>query len=84
VREYLDRFDRRFEGLVGPVDDVSRAAKALYISYEKPDGSTGGAYEVDHGTYTTGFVGGTARIVWSDTTSVADLRADLTRLVQLA
>ena len=83
VREYLDRFDQRFEGLVGPVDDVAAAAKALYISYEKPDGSTGGAYEVDHGTYTTAFVGGSSRLVWSDTTSVADLRADLTRLVQL-
>ncbi len=84
VREYLDRFDPRFEGLVGPVDDVAEAAKALYISYEKPDGTTGGAYEVDHGTYTTGFVDGSAKIVWSDTTSVADLRADLTRLAALA
>ena len=84
VREYLDRFDKHFEGLVAPVDDVAAAAQALYISYEKPDGSTGGPYEVDHGTYTTAFVGGSSRLVWSDTTSVADLRADLTRLVQLA
>ncbi len=84
VREYLDRFDPRFEGLVAPVGEVERAAKALYISYEKPDGSTGGAYEVDHGTYTTAFVDGKARVVWSDTTAVADLRADLTRLSALA
>ena len=40
---------------------VEKAAKALYISYEKPDGSHGGSYEVDHGTYTTGFVDGKAR-----------------------
>ncbi len=80
VRDYLDRFDPRFEGLVAPVDDVARAARALYISYEKPDGSTGGSYLVDHGTYTTAFVRGKARLVWSDTTTVADLRADLVRL----
>jgi protein SCO1/2 len=80
VRDYLDRFDPRFEGLVAPVDDVARAARALYISYEKPDGSTGGSYQVDHGTYTTAFVRGKARLVWSDTTTVADLRADLVRL----
>src|SRR3954471_9547702 len=79
VRDYLDRFDPQFEGLVAPVDDVAAAAKELYISYEKPDGSTGGAYEVDHGTYTTAFLGGTAKLVWSDTTTVADIRADLVR-----
>jgi protein SCO1/2 len=84
VRDYLDRFDPRFEGLVAPVDTVAEAAKDLYISYEKPDGSTGGAYEVDHGTYTTAFVDGKARLVWSDTTPVADIRADLTRLSRLA
>ena len=84
VREYLDRFDPRFEGLVGPVEDVAAAARAMYISYEKPDGSTGGAYEVDHGTYTTAFLSGTAKLVWSDTTTVADIRADLARLSRLA
>ncbi len=57
-----------------------RSPRSLYLSYEKPDGSYGGSYEVGHGTYTTGFVDGTARVIWSAETSVADLRADLTRL----
>ncbi len=83
VREYLDRFDPAFEGLVAPVGTVERAAKELYISYEKPDGSVGGSYEVTHGTYTTGFVAGRARVVWAADTSVSDLRADLTRLARL-
>jgi protein SCO1/2 len=82
VREYLDRFDPSYEGLVAPVGTVEQVAKALYISYEKPDGSHGGNYEVDHGTYTTGFVDGTAKVVWSAETRVADLRADLTRLAR--
>jgi protein SCO1/2 len=84
VREYLDRFDPRYEGLIAPVDTVAEAAKALYISYEKPDGSQGGNYTVDHGTYTTGFLNGSARVVWSADTTVADLRADLTRLSGIA
>ena len=92
VREYLDRFDPRFEGLVAPVGTVAQAAAGLHISYERPDGSVGGhggggpdgGYEVDHGTYTTAFVDGEAKVVWSDTTPVADLRADLSRLARLA
>lgn len=84
VREYLDRFDPGFAGLAAPVGTIEKAAKALYISYEKPDGTTGGSYEVDHGTYTTGFLHGRAKVVWSDTTPVAHLRADLDRLSRLA
>ena len=85
VRDYLDRFDPAYEGLVAPVGTVAAAAKDLFISYEKPDGSTGNKnYQVDHGTYTTGFLDGTAKIVWSEDTTVAAMRADLTRLAGLA
>ena len=84
VRDYLDRFDPTYEGLVASVGTVEKAAQALYISYEKPDGSQGGNYMVSHGTYTTGFLHGSARVVWSAETTVADLRADLTRLARLA
>lgn len=83
VRDYLDRFDPSYVGLVAPVGTVERAAQALHISYERPDGSTGG-YEVEHGGYTTAFVDGEARVVWAQDISVADLRADLTRLARLA
>ncbi|MGH8893824.1 MAG: SCO family protein [Actinomycetes bacterium] len=83
LREYLDRFDPAYTGLVAPVATVEQAARALHISYERPDGSTGG-YEVAHGTYTTAFVDGSARLVWAEDTSVAGLRADLRRLVRLA
>jgi len=84
VRAYLDRFDPTYEGLVAPAGTVEKAAKALYISYERPDGSQGGNYMVSHGTYTTAFLHGSARVVWSADTPVADLRADLTRLARLA
>lgn len=83
VRDYLDRFDPAFEGLVAPVGTVEQAAQALHVSYEKPDGSTGG-YEVEHGAYTTAFVDGEARVVWSEDVAVGDLRADLEQLARLA
>lgn len=83
VRGYLDRFDESFEGLIAPVGTVEEAAQALHVSYERPDGSTGG-YEVEHGAYTTAFVDGSARVVWPEDVSVADLRADLERLAGLA
>ena len=83
VRDYLDRFDPSYAGLVAPVETVEQAAQALHISYERPDGSTGG-YEVEHGAYTTAFVDGEARVVWAEDASVADLRTDLARLARLA
>ena len=83
VRDYLDRFDPSYVGLIAPVATVEAAARDLHIGYERPDGSTGG-YEVDHGTYVTGFLDGRARVVWSESTPVADLRADLARLASRA
>lgn len=83
VREYLDRFDPSYDGLVAPLPAVAQAARAMHVSFERPDGTRGG-YEVEHGTYTTAFVDGGARVVWSEDTSVADLRTDLARLARLA
>ena len=83
VRDYLDRFDPTYEGLVAPPGTVEEAAAALHVSFERPDGSTGG-YEVDHGTHITAFLDGSARVVWSETTPVEDIRADLERLARLA
>ncbi len=83
VRDYLDRFDPTYEGLVAPLATVEQAAEALHVSFERPDGTTGG-YEVDHGSHITAFLDGAARVVWSETTPVDDIRADLERLVRLA
>lgn len=84
VRDYLDRFDPAYAGLVAPVETVEQAASSLHIYYERPDGTRGGDYLVQHGGYTTAFVNGKARVVWAEDTSVADLRADLERLARIA
>jgi protein SCO1 len=82
IRSYLDRFDPSYVGLRADVHTVEAAAASLHIAYEGKEPTTGGGYEVVHGTYVTGFVDGRAKIVWSAETSVADLRADLSRLVR--
>ena len=82
VRDYLDRFDPAYEGLVAPVGTVAAAAKdaATSATRSRTAAPATANYQVDHGTYTTGFLDGTAKIVWSEDTTVADMRADLTRL----
>jgi protein SCO1 len=81
VRDYLDRFDPSYVGLVAPEATVKAAARALHIAYEGTT-PTGGGYEVSHGTQVTAFTDGSSRVVWPAETSVAGLRADLTRLVE--
>ncbi len=85
VRDYLDRFDPAYIGLTAPLQTIEAAAADLHISYEAPTPhEEPGGYEVDHGAYTTAFVGGRARLVWSSEAAVADVRDDLARLVRLA
>lgn len=85
VREYLDRFDPAYIGLTAPLPTIEEAAADLHISYEAPTShDEPGGYVVDHGAYTTAFVGGRARLVWSSEAPVADVRDDLARLVRLA
>ncbi len=80
VRDYLDRFDRDFVGLVAPVPTVRAAAASVHIAYEGKHHVHEGGYEVMHGTQVTGFVDGRARVLWRADTPVRHLRADLTKL----
>lgn len=80
VRGYLDRFDSDYVGLRAPLATTKAAAAALHISYEGTSADASGGYTVEHGTQVTAFRHGQAAVVWSAETSVADLRADLTRL----
>jgi protein SCO1/2 len=80
VREYLDRFDRRFVGLRAPLATMKAAAASLHIAYDGTTKVPGGGYEVTHGTQVTGFHNGKAAVIWSAETPVTDLRADLAEL----
>jgi protein SCO1/2 len=83
VRGYLDRFDPAYVGLTAPITTVKAAAASLHIAYAGKESAADGGYDVSHGTQVTAFRDGTARVVWTAETPVADLRSDLARLAAL-
>ncbi len=84
VREYLDQFDSAFEGLTGTPEQVADTAAALGVALEGTVPVAGG-YEVEHGTQVIGFDAvGAGRLVWTQGTTVGDLRDDITRLAEAA
>jgi protein SCO1/2 len=84
IEEYVRRFDPDFVGLRAPTETVAATAKDLKQSYDPPAEDVEGAYEVEHGTYTTAFVEGKAVLVWSPETAVGEIREDLVHLVERA
>jgi protein SCO1 len=81
IRGYLDRFDPSYVGLTASLETVKAAAASMHIAYAGKEATTGGGYEVSHGTQVTAFDHhGEALVVWMADTPVRDLRADLTRL----
>jgi protein SCO1/2 len=84
VREYLDQFDTDFEGLTGTPEQVAETAEDLGVALEGTVPVSGG-YEVEHGTQVIGFDAvGAGRLVWTQGTTVGDLRDDITRLAEAA
>jgi protein SCO1 len=83
MKAYLDRFDPSYVGLTAPLPTIEKAARALGVAYTGKDKkAVGGGYEVGHGAQVIGFTRGEGRLVWMPDTTVADLRADLTRLAR--
>lgn len=82
LRAYLDRFDPSYAGLRS--DDVpmlKRAATSLGVAMTGSSDTVTG-YEVGHGGQLIAFgADGTAPVIWTPGTPVADIRADLTTLV---
>lgn len=84
LRDYLDRFDRSYVGLTADLTSIRSAAASLHIAYEGEHDVRDGNYEVMHGTHVTAFVDGKSRVLWAAETSVAELRADLSKLAASA
>lgn len=80
LRSYLDRFDPGYVGLRADQATMMAAAASMHIAMGGRQAVTGGGYEVDHGTQITAFQGGRATVIWSASTPVSDLRADLVAL----
>ena len=82
LREYLDRFDPRFEGLTGDLATIVEAATALGGPIEKGAKMPSGGYEVTHGTQIVAIdESDSSPLVWTEGTSAALLAEDLDTLL---
>ena len=82
LRKYLDRFNSTFVGLTGPLAAITEAAAPLHVFLEKGTKLPSGGYEVDHSTYVYGAVGADVRVIWDQSTSPAQMRADIIKLLK--
>ena len=81
LRRYLDRYDKSFIGVTGPLDEIAAVGKSVAVGMgEKLP--TGG-YDVDaHTTQVTGIDGADeAPIYWRQTTSSAQFAQDIHTLL---
>ena len=80
---YMQSFDPTFIGLSGDVDDIAAIATGYGIFFEKHEGTPATGYLVDHTSSVTvidrdGYV----RLVFPFDMSVADMTADIRRLLR--
>ena len=83
LRDYLDRFDPRFEGLTGDLDDVAALAEplAVYVAEGQPLPS-GGRDLNSHSTQVSGVLpDDTSPVLWPQDVSAAELAGDVEALL---
>jgi protein SCO1/2 len=83
LRGYLDRLNPDFIGLTGRIADIDAAGKPLGVFIEKGQRLPSGGYDVSHTTSVIA-VGsrGEAPLVWSATTSPAQMAGDIDKLLK--
>jgi protein SCO1/2 len=82
LREYLDRFNPRFEGLTGDLGTIVRAANDLGVEIEKGAKMPSGGYEVSHGTQIVAVDDrDRSPVVWTEGTPAVQLAEDLAALL---
>ncbi|MEP6815499.1 MAG: SCO family protein [Marmoricola sp.] len=83
LRSYLDRLNPRFIGLTGDISDLDAAGKPLGVFVKKGSKLPSGGYDVSHTTSVIAIGGkGKAPLVWSATTSPAQMAADIDKLLK--
>jgi protein SCO1/2 len=81
LRTYLDRFNPDFDGLTGPLRTIEDLAAPLHVYVEKGQKLSSGGYEVGHSTYVFAVVGAGVKVIWSSTTSPAEMASDIHTLL---
>jgi protein SCO1 len=83
LREYLDRFNPRFEGLTGDLETIVDVAAELGVPIEEGTRMPSGGYEVAHGTQIVAIDDrDRSPIVWTEGTPAVHLAEDLTALLE--
>lgn len=82
LRTYLSRFNPDFVGVTGPLDTIDELGKPMGIFIKKGQKLPSGGYEVEHTTSVTAVQHGKGLVVWTASTSPADMARDLTKLLK--
>jgi protein SCO1/2 len=82
LRTYLDRFDPAYIGLTGSLDSIDRLGRAMDIYVKRGQKLPSGGYEVDHSTVVVSVAGSRGDLVWTGSTSPADISVDLTKILK--
>ncbi len=81
LRTYLDRFNPEFIGLTGPLSRIEQVAEPMDVFIKKGKKLPSGGYEVDHSTVVVSVRGGRGDLVWTGSTSPAEMAEDLEQIL---
>jgi len=82
LRTYLDRFNPAFLGATGSLKDITTLGKPMGVDVMKGQKLPSGGYEVDHTTNVISVRGGRGDLVWTASTSPADVAQDLEKILK--
>ncbi len=82
LRRYLDRFDRDFLGVTGPLPRIVALGKPMGIDILKGRKLASGGYEVEHTTNVIAVRKAQGDLVWTASTSPSDIADDLKKILE--
>lgn len=82
LRTYLDRYNPTFAGVTGSLTRISALGTPMGIEVMKGQKLPSGGYEVVHTTNVIDVKGGRGDVVWTASTSPADMATDLHKLLR--
>jgi protein SCO1/2 len=82
LRRYLDRYNKDFVGVTGPLKSIVALGKPMGIDVLKGQKLASGGYEVEHTTNVIAVRGGQGDLVWTASTSPTDVADDLKKILE--
>jgi protein SCO1/2 len=82
MRRYLERYNKDFVGVTGPLRSIVTLAKPMGIDILKGQKLASGGYEVEHTTNVIAVRRGQGDLVWTASTSPSDLADDLRKILK--